>query len=259
MAGQPLSIGFEAHDGSGKTTTAEILALMLGNAPTWIPDSKTQNSAFLYKEKRKKILDEHPEETTEKIQKMDQSYRDEAIEISSYIQHIDSDFFILDRTYASHAAETFAKPYRVEENSIPTDIDHPQLSRDWPEGMFQPDVVFQIILPEQVRKKRITERADARGETLHGRDLDLINFNHYRGALESAREQLGCIRIQLRERNPRTAAMRILQYIMSSKQGKLSEFVLDQEHLEKLLNTQIGWNCEECKGRPIWCTPECRK
>ena len=43
MAGLPLSIGFEAHDGSGKTTTAEILALMLGNAPTWIPDSKTQN------------------------------------------------------------------------------------------------------------------------------------------------------------------------------------------------------------------------
>ena len=32
-----------------------------------------------------------------------------------------------------------------------------------------------------------------------------------------------------------------------------------QEHLDKLLNTEIGWNCEECKGRPIWCTPECRK
>ena len=73
--------------------------------------------------------------------------------------------------------------------------------------MIKPDIIFQVVIPETERNRRVEER----GETLSIRDERLRDDEIYRKELESEREKHGCnIEIKKsRTRNMRTGLSKL--------------------------------------------------
>jgi thymidylate kinase len=112
----------------------------------------------------------------------------------------DSSFVVLDRTWLSHGVEQ-----NVKEGRIPTYASHV-----YPKELRKPDLVFQILIPEEERRRRV----DTRGEKLTQRDVDLNEDPQYRRQLENERDAFGCVPLRLRLRDERTCALRAAQVIL---------------------------------------------
>ena len=121
-------------------------------------------------------------------------------------QKMNSDFVVLDRTWYSHT---------VEENVM--DVLDKNTERTYPtssipDDVIQPDFVFQIIIPEDERQKRVEER----GEELTPRDHRLNDDANYREMLETERERVGCTTLRLRLRDPEVCALRAAQVLLGN-------------------------------------------
>ena len=188
-------IGLEAHDGTGKSTTAiEISELFNGSVFFTNEDTKNKRSG-VYKDKKLSHI--------EKMSLIEETYETEKVE---FLEKIESDFVVLDRTWYSHI---------VEENVM--DILDRKVKRTYPtnnipSGVLKPDFVFQIIIPEEERQKRVEER----GEELAIRDIRLNKDHLYREMLENEREQFGCSKLRLRLRDPKVCALRAAQVLLGN-------------------------------------------
>lgn len=205
----PIIIGLEAHDGSGKSSTAKEIQKLFGGRIWTVADEM--------KERRRNISNLSGEELMEK---MDETYVEESAQIHKMISSEKYQFAIMDRTWASHAAER-----HYEESSAGETISY--ASKEWPEKILQPNITFQIIVPENERRARVEKR----GEKLTQRDIDLNEKPEYRAGLEKARKELGCIALRLRLRDPKVCALRAAQVILGSKDCPPTRITLPQHSL----------------------------
>jgi thymidylate kinase len=208
---RPLTIAFEAHDGSGKTTTVRKLAEMLG-AETWIADERADLQEL--KSKRKAIVAKYPDECIELDSELNETYFTESKLIKNYIEKMDNEILVIDRTFVSHMAERYAR----SELSA-----RPDLTSTWLDGVFQPDLVFHIEIIEEERIKRIT--SDPNRPPLSDREMRIASDNEYRKLIEEARDKLGCIRLRVRKRKLDVVSFRVLQVILTRRDTSIS---LDQ-------------------------------
>ena len=185
-------IGLEAHDGSGKSSTAMRIAEMFGGRVFFT--SKEM------KERRRSIYKTTPSE--EKEASIHQTYLDEQKDCFS--QTANSSFVVLDRTWFSHAVEQNVRDV-LDDGQQPTYV-----PRSMPEGLHKPNLVFQILIPEEERKRRV----ESRGEELTDRDVRLNDDDGYRDLLEDERGKFGCVPLRLRLRDQQTCALRAAQVIL---------------------------------------------
>ena len=188
-------IGLEAHDGSGKSTTAiKISELFNGSVFFTNEDTKNKRSG-VYKDKKLSHI--------EKMSLIEETYETEKVE---FLEKIESDFVVLDRTWYSHIVEENVMDIldRKAKRTYPTN--------NIPSGVLKPDFVFQIIIPEEERQKRVEER----GEDLTIRDIRLNKDHLYREMLENEREHFGCSKLRLRLRDPKVCALRAAQVLLGN-------------------------------------------
>jgi thymidylate kinase len=185
-------IGLEAHDGSGKSSTAMRIAEMFGGRVFFTSQDM--------KERRRAIYSTTPPEEQEAS--IHQTYLDEQEDCVS--QTANSSFIVLDRTWYSHAVEQNVRDVLDHDNQ-PTFV-----PRDMPEDLHKPNLVFQILIPEEERKRRVASR----GEELTGRDVRLNDDDEYRDSLEGERKKFGCVPLRLRLRDQQTCALRAAQVIL---------------------------------------------
>ena len=186
-----LFIGLEAHDGSGKSSTAKRIAAMFGGIVFFTSRKTKECRRAIYKAKRDDELDELILST----------YLDEERECDELTS--DSSFVVLDRTWLSHGVEQNVKD--IKQGQPPTYV-----PRTYPNELRKPDLVFQILIPEEERRRRV----DKRGEELTQRDKELNDDEQYRQRLESEREKFGCVPLRLRLRDESTCALRAAQVIL---------------------------------------------
>lgn len=188
-------MGLEAHDGSGKSTTAIEISELFNGSVFFTNDQTKEKRSGIYKNKSMK----HPE----KMLSVEKTYEEEKLE---FHEKMNEDFVVLDRTWYSHT---------VEENVM--DILDKKTERTYPrntipEDVIKPDFVFQIVIPEDERQKRVEER----GEELTPRDIRLNEDSIYREMLEKERERFGCTTLRLRLRDPKVCALRAAQVLLGN-------------------------------------------
>ncbi|MDP6870466.1 MAG: hypothetical protein QGI21_06825 [Candidatus Poseidoniaceae archaeon] len=206
MDAQKIIIGLEAHDGTGKTETSLELLKIFGGERYWVQKDLKEERAECYALKGN-------ENFIEKCKLLDETYRSE----SELINDINGDFIVMDRTWASHAAERY---YEATTLCNPA-LDPPYQDDNWPEGVTKPNITFQIILdPDEIRVARVIERAKESGEELSERDIKLNSDPYYRSVLTHARKKLGCKTFLIRERKPEVAALRIAQVMLGNMDCK---------------------------------------
>ena len=208
-----LIIGLEAHDGTGKTETCIELLNIFGGKHYQVGEQ-------LQKERSKYYSLQGNENFTEKCRLLNETYRKE----SELIKTFDEDFIAMDRTWASHAAERY---YEASEECNPP-LEPPYQDNDWPKDIIKPNITFQIILdPDEIRQERVIQRANERGEKLSERDIKLNTDSNYRNVLIHARKKLGCQTFLIRERNPKTSALRVSQLLLGNMKCKPMNVNLD--------------------------------
>lgn len=188
-------MGLEAHDGSGKSTTAIEISKLFNGSVFFTNDQTKEKRSEIYKNKSMKHL--------EKMQAVEKTYEEEKLK---FHEKMNEDFVVLDRTWYSHT---------VEENVM--DILDKKTKRTYPrntipEDVIKPDFVFQIVIPEDERQKRVEER----GEELTPRDIRLNEDSIYREMLEKERERFGCTTLRLRLRDPKVCALRAAQVLLGN-------------------------------------------
>lgn len=185
-------IGLEAHDGSGKSSTAMRIAEMFGGRVFFTSEEM--------KKRRRSIYATIPlEEQEVSIHK---TYIDEQEDCVS--QTANASFVVLDRTWYSHAVEQNVRDV-LDRNHPPTYV-----PRSMPGDLQNSNLVFQILIPESERKRRV----ESRGEELTGRDVRLNDDDEYRDSLEGERKKFGCVPLRLRLRDQQTCALRAAQVIL---------------------------------------------
>lgn len=187
-----MYIGLEAHDGSGKSSTAMRIAEMFGGRVFFTSKEMKERRRAIYSTTL-------PEEQEASIH---QTYIDEQEDCVS--QTANASFVVLDRTWYSHAVEQNVRDVLDRDNQ-PTFV-----PRVMPEDLHKPNLVFQILIPEEERKRRV----ESRGEELTGRDVRLNDDDEYRGLLEDQRGKFGCVPLRLRLRDQQTCALRAAQVIL---------------------------------------------
>ncbi len=191
-----IIIGLEAHDGSGKSTTAkEIAALFKGQVFFTKDEMKERRGPVYSSEMNQK----------EKMGKIEQTYIQESLDCSDETKN--ASFVILDRTWLSHSVEENVR------NKLDDNIEPFYADRTIPDGVTKPDLIFQILIDEQERLTRIAERK----EPLSKRDHRLNDEPLYRQALEKERTAYGCIPLRLRLRDPKVCALRAAQVLLGSE------------------------------------------
>ena len=217
-----IIIGLEAHDATGKSETSKELLKIFGGEISTVSDDmkiKRRNICAPISVLNEFSNDEDCKDDYYNINqfldactKMDESYMEESQKISK----IQSHFIVMDRTWASHAAERYYQSRYFSHTN-------PYLSEDenqiiWPEGVTKPNITFEIVLiPDEVRVNRMIQRSMEEGVEINERELKLNNDKNYRALLEFARRKLGCKRFVIREkRDEIVCALRISQTILGS-------------------------------------------
>lgn len=188
-------MGLEAHDGSGKSTTAMEISELFNGSVFFTNDETKQKRSAIYRNKSMTHL--------EKMHAVEKTYEEENLE---FHEKMNEDFVVLDRTWYSHT---------VEENVM--DVLDKKTERTYPrktipEDVIKPDFVFQIVIPEDERQNRVKER----GEELTPRDIRLNEDSIYREMLEKERERFGCTTLRLRLRDPKVCALRAAQVLLGN-------------------------------------------
>ena len=191
-----VMIGLEAHDGSGKSTTAKEISSLFNGQVFFTKDEM--------KDKRKPIYSSEVSQK-EKMDKIKKTYVQESLDCLQEIK--DASFVILDRTWLSHSVEENIR------NKLDDDIEPYYSDRTIPDGVVRPDLIFQILIDEQERQARIAKRK----EPLSKRDHRLNDEPLYRRALEQERTAYGCITLRLRLRDPKVCALRAAQVLLGSE------------------------------------------
>jgi thymidylate kinase len=199
-----ITIGLEAHDGTGKSRTAESLAKIFNG---YVRESggpfKVERDALIKERKSGKLSIEMLDD------QITESYRRESEVIKDLIEKSPHQIVILDRTWASHAAEQIedCRKHDVE-------FEHFGDSGEirYPAGVLKPTLTFELKIHEKTRNLRV----ERRGEVLTERDIRLSEDEPYRENLEGTRKKLGCIRLLLRERSEEVAALRAAQVLLGS-------------------------------------------
>ena len=188
-------IGLEAHDGSGKSTTAVEISKLFTGSVFFTNDETKEKRSGIYKDK--KLLHK------EKMSFIEDTYEAEKLD---FLDRMECDFVVLDRTWYSHTGEENVMDIldRESKRTYPTN--------KIPNRILKPDFVFQIVIPEEERKKRVEER----GEVLTPRDIRLNKDHIYREMLEKEREQFGCSKLRLRLRDPAVCALRAAQVLLGN-------------------------------------------
>jgi thymidylate kinase len=200
-----ITIGLEAHDGTGKSKTAESLAKLF--------NGHVRESGGPFKAERD-VLIEKRHSGNLSIEMLDKqitnTYLRESAVIADLIEKTPHQIVILDRTWASHAAEQIED---CRENDV--EFEHFGDSNEiiYPVGVLEPALTFELKIHESTRNQRV----EGRGEVLSKRDIRLREDEMYRGNLERTRKRLGCIRLLLRERSEEVAALRAAQVLLGSK------------------------------------------
>jgi len=238
--GRPLAIGFEAHDGCGKTTTVRALAAMLDGEAWFVPDElRVRRDAI--------IMADDGEEGEDFVEEMIQIYQEEQVAIEAKLSSMKKDVLVIDRTFASFSVEHHVLTGGREDDA--------RISTTWSSRVHQPDVMFQILVPELERQRRIHTRAKAEGKKVKGRELRLEKEPEYRKTLETTRSALGCLTVHTRLRNPRIAALRVIQALMGMKVPPPAR-LLTESGIEQALAMPIGMGCSACNFTCVNCT-EC--
>lgn len=192
-----LIIGLEGHDGTGKSSTAIAIADLIGGH-VFFSDEETKSL-------RHEIYGNEKLSHAEKMRRIEEIYLNESNKLKT--EMADCNIIVLDRTFFSHS---------VEENVIDK-LDRKQnptyQPKFIPKGVIKPDIIFQVLIPETERNRRVEER----GETLSIRDERLRDDEIYRKELESEREKHGCVTLRLRNREPETCALRAVQALLGHK------------------------------------------
>ena len=191
-----LIIGLEGHDGTGKSATAKEVADLLGGDVFFSDDETKKMRQAVYKDKSLS--------SKQQMIAVEEIYRLESKRFQSELG--DKDIIIFDRTFVSHSVEENVKDSL--ENNKPT-----YKNGYFPNGVVKPTIIFQVIIPEEERNRRVKHR----GEELSKRDEKLRDNHEYREALELERAKQGCVTLNLRLRDPETCALRVLQSLLGSK------------------------------------------
>ena len=188
-------MGLEAHDGSGKSTTAMEISELFNGSVFFTNDETKQKRSAIYRNKSMTHL--------EKMHAVEKTYEEENLE---FHEKMNEDFVVLDRTWYSHTVEENVMDVldKNSERTYPTNT--------IPEDVIKPDFVFQIIIPEDERQNRVKER----GEELTPRDIRLNEDSIYREMLERERERFGCTTLRLRLRDPKVCALRAAQVLLGN-------------------------------------------
>ena len=191
-----LIIGLEGHDGTGKSATAIEVAKLLGGHVFFSDDETKKARQGIYKDKSLS--------TKQQMSAVEEIYRLESDRFEAELGH--KDIIIFDRTFVSHSVEENVKDILEDKQ--------PNYKHGYfPEGVVRPSIIFQVIIPEEERNKRV----ESRGEKLSSRDERLRDNHQYREALETERTKQGCVTLNLRLRDPETCALRVLQSLLGSK------------------------------------------
>ena len=188
-------MGLEAHDGSGKSTTAMEISELFSGSVFFTNDETKQKRSAIYRNKSMTHL--------EKMHAVEKTYEEENLE---FYEKMKEDFVVLDRTWYSHTVEENVMDVldKESERTYPTNT--------VPDDVIKPNFVFQIIIPEDERQKRVKDR----GEELTPRDMRLNEDSIYREMLERERERFGCTTLRLRLRDPKVCALRAAQVLLGN-------------------------------------------
>ena len=221
MSGK-IIIGLEAHDATGKSETSEVLAkIFRGSIYKVSEEMKSERRQAcepidIFKKFTRDSnpkSDEYNQEIFDKAcKKMDESYSKE----SKIINKMQSNFIVMDRTWASHAAERYYQS-RVNDHENKY-LDEKEENILWPRSVVEPDITFEMkLVPDSKRVERMTERAKEDGVEIKPREEKLNTDDQYRWLLEIARKKLGCQSFVFREKRPQeVCALRISQSILCS-------------------------------------------
>ena len=175
-------VGLEAHDGSGKSTTAKEIASLFNGQVFFTKDEM--------KDKRKPIYSSEVSQK-EKMDKIKKTYVQESLDCLQETKARPSSSLI-GHGYLIPLRETF------KTNLTMTGVSHIILTEPFQMGSLRPDLIFQILIDEQERQARIAKRK----EPLSKIDHRLNDEPLYRRALEQERTAYGCITLRLRLRDP---------------------------------------------------------
>ncbi len=133
-----IIVGLEAHDGSGKSTTAVEISKLFGGSVFFTNEQ--------IKKKRSEIYRDKSMTHSQKMKSfVEETYAEEKLEFQ---ENMKQNFVVLDRTWFSHTVEENVMDV-MDRNSKPT---YP--TNSIPDDVIQPLFVFQIIIPEDERQKR---------------------------------------------------------------------------------------------------------
>lgn len=213
-----IIIGLEAHDGTGKSATSTELIKIFGGEVYKIPDDLKSERRLIcepidifktFTTELSPKSDEYNLEIFDQACKnMDESYSKE----SEIINKLQSKFIVMDRTWASHAAERYYQSMINGHKNKYLDEEDEKII--WPKNVSKPDITFEMkLVPDSERVNRMTRR----GEEMNPREKKLNTDEQYRWLLQKARGKLGCQSIVFREKRPEeVCGLRISQSILGS-------------------------------------------
>lgn len=194
-----LIIGLEGHDGTGKSYTAKSIAKLMGiEGNVFFSDDIT-------KQARHEIYQNQAKSHEEKMAAIEEIYRNETKRFEDELG--DKDIVIFDRTFISHSVEENVLDRLDRDRKVTYKVGY------YPDGVIKPTIIFQVLIPEDERNRRVIKR----NEPLTKRDKRLTNDDVYRQSLELERSIHGCIKLNLRLRDPETCALRVVQSLLGNK------------------------------------------
>mgnify|MGYP000046300591 CR=1 FL=1 len=205
MSKQAITVGLEAHDGTGKSSLTAGLKEIF--------DGEVRLNEGQYKEGRDLQIERWRagEITLQELDaEMTEIYRRETEDINQLIESTSRQIVILDRTWASFAAD-LVEDYKNANVEFPHFGGHDSIV--YPSRVLKPTITFELKIHEDRRNKQVETRA----EPLSSRDIKLRDDTGYRDNLEKSRKWLGCVRLLMRERDKPVSALRAAQVLLGSR------------------------------------------
>lgn len=195
-----IIIGLEAHDGSGKSTTAKEIQTLFNGEVFFTKDEMKNKRDVIYDSKASQ---------KDKMDQIEKTYVQESLDCLEQTKN--ASFVILDRTWLSNSVEENVR------DMLDKDVDPYFADRTIPEGVVKPDLIFQILIPEEERRRRVADRIAEKKEKMKKRDHRLNDDADYRSELEKERVAYGCIPLRLRLRDPKVCALRAAQVLLGNE------------------------------------------
>ena len=135
-----IIIGLEAHDGSGKSTTAKEIQTLFNGEVFFTKDEMKNKRDVIYDSKSSQ---------KDKMDQIEITYVQESLDCLEQTKN--ASFVILDRTWLSNSVEENVR------DMLDKDVEPYFADRTIPEGVVKPDLIFQILIPEEERRRRVAD------------------------------------------------------------------------------------------------------